>query len=143
MFSLWLSVTVEEQLHEASMVGYGTQKQARGRMSYESGLAAEDRISANFEERGFTIEKRRWRGMSGEIDLIARNDKGLVFVEVKQSRSFEGALGHLNDRQIARLYLSVEEFLATEPDGALTEVRFDVALVNQHGEFKIIENAFA
>lgn len=119
------------------------QKQARGRMSHESGLAAENRISADYERRGFPVAQRRWRGKSGEIDLITRNGDGLVFVEVKQSRDFDRALGHLSERQVARLYASVEEFLAGEPNGALTDVRFDVALVNQQGEFRIIENAFA
>jgi putative endonuclease len=40
------------------------------------------------------------------------------------------------------LYRSAEEYLGTQPNGSLTEVRFDVALVNGHGEMKIIENAF-
>lgn len=112
-------------------------------MSYESGLAAEDRISTDYERRGYPIARRRWRGRQGEVDLVARNGDGLVFVEVKQSRSFDAALAHLTPPQVARLYATVEEYLAGEPKGLLTEVRFDVALVNQQGEFRIIENAFA
>lgn len=119
------------------------QRKSRGRMSYESGLAAEDRISTDYERRGFPIARKRWRGKSGEIDLVFQDTGGLVFVEVKQSRDFDSALNNLSEHQIARLFAAAEEYVANEPNGSLTDVRFDVALVNQRGEFKIIENAFA
>lgn len=118
-------------------------KSIRGRLSYESGQAAEDRISTDYERRGLPVANRRWRGASGEIDIVARDGTGLVFVEVKQSRSFDTALAHLTETQITRLYAAAEEYVADEPRGSLTDVRFDVALVNQRGEYKIIENAFA
>ena len=41
-----------------------------------------------------------------------------------------------------RLYASAEEYLGQMPNGSLTDVRFDVALVNALGEVRIIENAF-
>jgi putative endonuclease len=119
------------------------QKSDRGRMSYESGMAAETRILADYENRGFRICDQRWRGTVGELDLVAGDTSGLIFVEVKQSRSFDDALAHLSPAQVNRLYATVDEYLAQQPNGSLTNVRFDVALVNQLGEFRIIENAFA
>jgi len=44
---------------------------------------------------------------------------------------------------VRRLYATGEEFLATQPDGRLTNVRFDVALVNGSGAVQILENAFS
>jgi putative endonuclease len=41
-----------------------------------------------------------------------------------------------------RIIGSAEEFLANEPNGSLTNVRFDVALVDQTGQLRILENAF-
>jgi putative endonuclease len=41
-----------------------------------------------------------------------------------------------------RIYQSAEEFLGQQPNGSLTEVRFDVALVDGCGDTRIIENAF-
>lgn len=114
----------------------------RGKTSYHAGLAAEDRISTDYERRGIAVARRRWRGQNGEIDLIARDGTGLVFIEVKQSRSFDQAAAHVTPRQMQRIYASAEEFLAGEPNGSLTEVRFDVALVNGQGDIRIIENAF-
>ncbi len=114
----------------------------RGAMAYQAGLAAENRIAQDYERRGFAVARRRWRGKGGEIDLIFRDGAGLVFVEVKQSRDFARAAESLSARQMQRLYRSGEEFIGGEPLGSLTEVRFDVALVDGHGDLQIIENAF-
>lgn len=114
----------------------------RGAMAYQAGLSAEDRISTDYERRGFPIAQRRWRGKGGEIDLIAQDGDGLVFIEVKQSCSFDQAVQRVSQRQIKRLYATAEEYLGEMPRGSLTDVRFDVALVNGNGEVRIIENAF-
>ncbi len=119
---------------------------AQRQMEYHAGLSAEQRIAQDYERRGFTVARRRWRGDAsegaGEIDLITRDANGLVFVEVKKSRSIARAAERLGPRQMARIYASASQFLAGEPDGQLTNVRFDVALVDHAGAFKIIENAF-
>ena len=114
----------------------------KGSMSYHAGLAAEGRIAQDYARRGFALARQRWRGKSGEINLIVRDGDGLIFVEVKQSRDVERAALALGAAQMRRLYRSAEEYLGTQPNGSLTEVRFAVALVNGHGEMKIIENAF-
>jgi putative endonuclease len=111
-------------------------------MCYHAGLSAEQRIAQDYERRGFVVARRRWRGAGGEIDLITRNSDGLVFIEVKQSRTIARAAERLNRRQMGRICASAEQFMAGEPDGQLTNVRFDVALVDQAGKFEIIENAF-
>jgi putative endonuclease len=111
-------------------------------MAFHAGIAAEGRIAQDYERRGFIIARQRWRGKSGEIDLIVRDGDGLIFVEVKQSRDFESAASALSTAQMRRICRSAEEFLGTQPRGSLTEMRFDVALVNGRGETQIIENAF-
>lgn len=115
---------------------------AARQMRYHSGVSAENRIAQDYQRRGFSIARRRWQGPGGEIDLITRDGDDLVFVEVKQSRNFARAAERLSRRQMARIYASAECFLADEPNGQLTNVRFDVALVNAAGDFQIIENAF-
>lgn len=114
----------------------------RGSMAYHAGIAAENRIAQDYERRGFTIARRRWRGKGGEIDLILRDGNALIFVEVKQSRNMARAAESLSGRQMRRIYACAEEFLGSEPYGSLTEARFDVALVDAQGALQIIENAF-
>ncbi len=114
----------------------------RGKAAFHAGMAAEKRIAQDYERRGFAVARTRWRGKGGEIDLVIRDGAGLIFVEVKQSRDFARAAQSLSARQMQRIYRSAEEYLGQEPMGSLTEVRFDVALVNGAGEMQIIENAF-
>ena len=49
----------------------------------------------------------------------------------------------LATRDEDRLMRAAEEYAGTQPKGLLTEVRFDVALVDSHGIFRVMENAFA
>ncbi|MEP3640266.1 MAG: YraN family protein [Paracoccaceae bacterium] len=119
------------------------EKAHKGRMAFEAGLAAEERIVMDYQSRGFVVVDRRWRGRSGEIDLVAKDGAGFIFVEVKQSRSFDRALHNLTEQQVARLFSTADEYLAKKDLGSMTDVRFDVALVDQQGAFRILQNAFA
>ena len=115
----------------------------RGRANYHAGHAAEASVARHYEDRGITICARNWRGLTGEIDLIGRQGAEVIFVEVKQSRSHDLAASHLSQGQSRRIFASVEEFLAGEPAGLLTDVRIDLALVDGQGRIEVVENAFA
>jgi putative endonuclease len=114
-----------------------------GLVSYHAGLAAEESVAQLYGRSGRAITARRWRGKSGEIDMIARDGETVIFIEVKQSRSHAEAALHLTPQQFARIYHAAEEFIADEPKGSLTDVRFDVALVDGAGRIEILENAYA
>ncbi|MHC0052418.1 YraN family protein [Actibacterium sp. D379-3] len=114
-----------------------------GVVSYHAGRVAEDSVAHDYQRRGLAIAGRRWRGVGGEIDLIARDGDGLIFIEVKKSRSFASAAARVSRRQMGRIMTAASEFVAGEPRGQLTDMRFDVALVNGHGQIEILENAFA
>lgn len=113
-----------------------------GATGYLAGSAAEDIVARDYARRGCPVIHRRWRGDGGEIDLIARDGACVIFVEVKKSRSFDGAARRLGRRQMDRICASAAGFLAGEPRGQLTDVRFDLALVDGRGAVRIIENAF-
>ena len=113
-----------------------------GSVAYHAGFVAEGAVAAHYLGDGRSIAARRWRGSAGEIDLIARDGSGLIFVEVKKSRSFARAAERVSRRQMERIYAAASEFLAGEPGGQNTDVRFDVALVDDVGRIKILENAF-
>lgn len=115
----------------------------RGLVNYHAGHAAEGSVARHYEDRGITICARNWRGITGEIDLIGRQGGVVVFVEVKQSRTHDLAASHISQAQIGRIFATVDEFLAGEPDGLLTDVRIDLALVDGQGRIEVLENAFA
>lgn len=113
-----------------------------GQVAHLAGQSAELQVARDYECRGYEVAHLRWRGRSGEIDLILRDGAGFVFVEVKKSRSFERAAQRISRAQMTRICRSAEEFLGTQPRGALTEMRFDAALLDAQGCVQIIENAF-
>ena len=114
-----------------------------GLTSYLAGQSAEYAVEADYERRGYAVAARRWRGSGGELDLVLRDGEGLIFVEVKKARDFDRAVQRLSPAQIARIWGAAQEFAGSEPKGLLTEMRFDVALVNERGEVQIMENAYA
>jgi len=118
-------------------------RKARGLTNYLAGHAAEASVARLYEDRGVAICARNWRGLTGEIDLIGRDGDVVVFVEVKQSRTHDLAASHLSDQQIRRIFATVDEFVAGEPRGLLTDVRIDLALVDGQGRIEVVENAFA
>lgn len=113
-----------------------------GLTSYHAGLAAEGAVENHYARTGYEIADRRWRGTGGEIDIVARDGADLIFVEVKKSRDFARAAEQLSQRQMTRIYNTASEFLAGEPNGQDTNVRFDVALMDGMGQIQVIENAF-
>lgn len=118
-----------------------TRKQSEGKIGYLAGLAAEDAVVRTYVRAGLQLAHQRWRGQGGEVDLIFRDGAEVVFVEVKTSRTFARAAARLQPRQMARLMSAAEEFLGDEPKGLLTQMRFDVALVDGTGAVHILENA--
>ncbi|WP_300519954.1 YraN family protein [Aliiroseovarius sp.] len=114
-----------------------------GMTSYLAGQSAESSVEADYARRGYPVAARRWRGSRGELDIVLRDGKSFVFVEVKKARSFARAAERLTRAQINRIWGAAQEFVAREPKGLLTEMRFDVALVNERGEVQIMENAYA
>lgn len=114
----------------------------RSRSNYHAGLAAEAIVARDYQQRGREVACQRWRGTGGEIDLIVREGDRIVFTEVKKSRTHDMAAQRLSRRQMDRLCSAASEFVAGEPRGQMTEMRFDLATVDQAGTVRIIENAF-
>ena len=113
-----------------------------GLTGFHAGRVAENIVARDYTDRAHVFAAKRWRGAGGEIDLIMRNGTQVVFVGVKNSASFARAATLLQRCQMDRLVAAGAELLAGEPMGQLTDVRFDLALVNGIGDAQIIENAF-
>lgn len=50
------------------------------------GIYGEDAAARFLEKQGYVILERRWRSVSGEVDLVADDGDEVVFVEVKTRR---------------------------------------------------------
>lgn len=108
------------------------------------GKEMEDLAARKLKEAGYRILEANYRCPAGEIDLIARQGRYLVFVEVKYRRSGESgmpdeAVDFRKQRTISRAALY---YLAEHGLGEDTPCRFDVAAVSGE-EIRIYDNAFA
>ncbi|MET4104167.1 putative endonuclease [Roseovarius sp. MBR-78] len=119
-----------------------TRRQERGLRAWLSGQAAEETVARLYEARGITVLARRWRGESGEIDLVLRAPDSYVFCEVKSAPSFDAALARLRRGQLERIYHAASEYIGLTPEGQLAPVRFDVAAVDATGAVDLREAAF-
>lgn len=106
------------------------------------GDAAEALAAAFLEERGLKIVARNYRCRFGEIDLIAKSGRTLVFVEVRArtSDAFGGAAGSITPAKRRRLLATARHYLARY--GATPACRFDVVLLSgSPGRIEWIANA--
>lgn len=115
---------------------------ARGVSAHASGHAAEGLVAGHYAARGGEILERCWRSPAGEVDLILRDGDTIVFVEVKKSDTHDIAAARISRRQMDRICRAALLYTDRLPSGALTELRFDAALVDRAGRVEIVENAF-
>jgi putative endonuclease len=115
-------------------------KRTRGLTSHLSGAAAEDTVAKLYENAGWTLLERRWRGQAGEIDLIVGREGVTAFVEVKQSATIDAAISSLRPRQLARISAAAEEYFLNDERPSSGEMRLDLAAVDRSGCIEIIEN---
>lgn len=110
--------------------------------SYQLGLQAEDWVVAQLERAGWRILARRFRGRRGEIDLVARHQGVVVFLEVKASLK-KPPVEALQARQIQRVRAASQEFLQKNRLSLESEMRFDVICVwGQPFEWEHLIDAF-
>jgi putative endonuclease len=98
-------------------------------VAFRTGLSAESRAAAFLIAKGFRILARRFRSPVGEIDIVARRRKLLVFVEVKARERLDDAAWSVTDRQRSRIVAAAEAWLALHPDHGFEDMRFDAMLV--------------
>lgn len=111
--------------------------------SLSRGQAAEALAARHLEQRGLRILQRNFRIRGGEIDLICRDGRTLVFVEVRlrSRQDFGGAGASITATKRRRIILAARHYLARQPDA---ECRFDCILLNNLDEkaMEWIPNAF-
>jgi len=90
------------------------------------GAEAEKRACLLLKKRGYEIVARNWRCRYGEIDIIARDGRTLVFVEVKarSGEGFGGPCGAVDAAKQRRIAATSALFL--QETGCELPARFDV-----------------
>ena len=98
-------------------------------IAFRTGISAESRAAAFLLAKGYRIMARRWKSPVGEIDIVARRRRLLVFVEVKARATLDDAAEAVTVRQRRRIAAAAEAWLAAHPDNSIQDFRFDAMLV--------------
>ena len=102
---------------------------AHRQRAQRAGRWAETACVAVLRLKGYRVLARRWRAPVGEIDIVARRGRLIVFVEVKARASRRAALEAVGARQRARITRAAAWFLQGRPELAGLACRFDVFVV--------------
>lgn len=106
------------------------------------GTSGEDMAAAWYQANGYQVVARNWRCRQGELDLVVRRGRTVVFCEVKtrSSTAFGAPVEAVTRAKQLRLRALAARWLDESP-GATGEIRFDVASVLA-GELEVLEGAF-
>lgn len=110
------------------------------RNAFETGLKGEKQAAAYLKKQGMRILHARYRTPHGEIDLIAKDQDTIVFVEVKarpNGAEGEGMLA-VNAKKRGHLRYAAQCYLQAHP---CENARFDVVEISAAG-LRHMKNAF-
>lgn len=105
-------------------------------------MSAEGKASLFLNAKGYREIARRWKSPAGEIDLVMKRGRLIVFIEVKARARLDDAAEAVLLRQRRRIVAAAEAWLATHPEHAGYDLRFDAVLVAPRSLPRHIESAF-
>jgi len=97
--------------------------------AFKLGISAESRAAMLLIAKRYRIVARRWKTPFGEIDIVGRRRRALVFVEVKARERLDDAAKAVTERGKRPIVAAAELWLAQHPDDARRDISFDVMLV--------------
>ena len=108
-----------------------------------AGVDAENVALAFLESADLTLVERNYRSRFGEIDLVMRDGRTLVFVEVRMRSNtlFGGAAASVTRTKQERIIATANQFLSGRSDSP--PCRFDVVLLSGGEILEWIRDAFA
>ncbi len=120
---------------------------SRKRYTTIAGRAAERIACEHLLAQGLELLARNYRCKRGEIDIVMRHAKELVFVEVRYRRNIRfGTPAESVDRlKQARLVSAAMHYLQQKRPRHYAGIRFDVVAISQHSgrpEIDWIQDAF-
>ena len=111
----------------------------KARRPQTAGVIAEQPAARFLERHGLTILARNYRCRGGEVDIICREERVLVFVEVRLRRNagYGGAAASITATKQRRIALAARHYLASQARNAEPECRFDCLLLDALSEAAI------
>lgn len=108
----------------------GSGETERRRRAERGGRRAEFLASVALTLKGFSILARRYRTPAGEIDLIAKRGRLVIFAEVKARRTADMAVEAVTGSARRRIERAAGLYLARHAHLAECMLRFDILAVS-------------
>ncbi|PYR50854.1 MAG: YraN family protein [Acidobacteria bacterium] len=112
------------------------------------GRIGEDLACGELERRGYAILARRYRRRAGELDIVARDGRTVVFVEVKTREGLEFGAGveAVTSMKRRRMMRVAQDFVVRHHLGDCP-CRFDVVSIDmgagcREPAIEVFQNAF-
>jgi putative endonuclease len=95
------------------------------------GQWGEDLAVRHLEGQGFEVLDRNWRCREGELDIVAREGRSLVFVEVKtrSGTQYGEPAEAVTARKARRIHVLATRWLTEQRPQGRWDLRFDVVSV--------------
>lgn len=102
-----------------------------------------EKVAERFlRKKGYKIIERNYTKRTGEIDIIAKKDNTLIFVEVRSlEKGSIDPIETINLKKRQKIIKTAKMYLLEHPEFAEYDIRFDFVGIH-NDEIKHIENAF-
>ena len=110
-------------------------------MNFSSGRFGEEIARNLLIKRGCKIIEQNFKSIYGEIDIVAKDDDTLIFVEVKArwSKIFGDPIDAVTPWKLARIRKTIDYFCLKYPDHA-SKMRIEVCAIEfENGKYKSSE----
>jgi putative endonuclease len=101
-------------------------------MTLSKGTIAEQHAVVFLQRQGVKVVCQNFRSKVGEIDIIAFDQKTLVFIEVRlrQNKNYASAAESITPAKQQRILRTAQYFLLSHPQYQHCNLRFDGVLFN-------------
>ena len=106
------------------------------------GRRAENIVAFLLRLKGYRILGQRVKTPKGEIDIIAKRFKSLVFIEVKARRDYETGVLSVTQRQAKRIISAANYWRSAQENYNDCACRFDIVIVNPYLSITHLKSAF-
>jgi putative endonuclease len=110
--------------------------------TYKLGQFSEYLVAIFLICKGYKILHLRYKHPSGEIDIIARRNKTIAFVEVKSRKKLDLRYTLIGNKQISRITKTAMLYLQKNTRYNGCDIRFDLIIVSNLYNIEHIENAW-
>lgn len=94
-----------------------------------------EKLAGNYLiQKGYTVIQKNYRTRYGEIDLIARKNNIIIFVEVKtrQTDSKGKPYASVTPRKLIHQRRAIQWFLSAAPENKHCKLRFDIISIEMN-----------